>query len=251
MIFFAHATTEQEKQHIALVLLDNSSLPNFIYNKLLAIMVNKPEDTTADTYLTGIVSVSELKSVLESIQASKTPIGEVLDDLAEAAVRTAISSINTEFFDAKETLKALVNRIGVRNPYEPSRLNFTLDDAIDALKTILSNEWIPRVIQDTEPPELVNNILGIKGSRLKTGAKGHGYQNRKNSRCAACGKIGHWARDRIFPLYGKAVSGSGNSIRKGENKIEPQHKKRNFSRLNDNEEHSSDDSKELVASRKG
>lgn len=134
-----------------------------------------------------------------------------------------------------------MDRSGVRNGDEPSMLNFTLDDTIDTLKTIQSSESIPRVIQNTESLQLVGDLSSIKELRLKKGTKGHGYENIKNCRCAAYGKMGQWARDRICPLYIKALNIRGNNIRKGENKIESQHKKETFSGLNYNEEESSDD----------
>lgn len=65
---FDHALTETEEAPIALVLLVNASLPDSIYKNLLAIIVNKADDTTLDTDFTGIVSLSEQKLALESVK---------------------------------------------------------------------------------------------------------------------------------------------------------------------------------------
>lgn len=244
LICFAHTQTTQEKQQIALVLLDNAALQDSIYNNLLTIMVNKADDTKSDSEKTGIVSDSELRLILDLIDTSNVLVGELAGDISPETFEIAINKIDTELNHVKDHVMNMVGRIEARNPDHQTRLNFDLEDAIDALKTIRSDEIAAKPVPDTEPRKALSNLMISKGPQFKKSWKGrdHGYNSRKNSRCAACGKIGHWARDRICPLYGKGVSGRKKNGRKESPNGKAHHKKVRFIKSEDTEEESSDES---------
>lgn len=105
----------------------------------------------------------------------------------------------------KSMTNDIPSRVCSRNLDEPSRLNFDLEDIIDALKNIRSDRIRANVIPDDIRLAAVDNPMSSRGSRFKMNSKGR--KTRRNLRCLACSKIGHWARDEEFPLFGKAANG--------------------------------------------
>lgn len=58
-----HAPSDQEKQIIALVLLDNAELPDNTYNNLLSILINKVADPESPKSTNALVSCEELTAI--------------------------------------------------------------------------------------------------------------------------------------------------------------------------------------------
>lgn len=196
---FQRPPSEQGKQHLALVLLDNAGLPNTNYNNLLSILVNKAERSDIETSHNGMVSDGELASVYKLIENCTTFLHEVSgSEIVQDHVRIS-NNVNEELKKAKSEISPMLKRIVSSCKIGSAKLNFSLEETYAALKDIRADSGGPKLVPDLEPPNptkgLLSNRINIQPSPQR------GVPDYKLiSRCASCNGKGHWARDPECPL---------------------------------------------------
>lgn len=207
---FEHKPTDQEKQHTALILLENANLPDTIYNNLLSILISKNSKDTDDKPNRVTISVdtlaeisSHLKEVTTEINATANRADTVNTTDSQTRARDAIQK-------AHNIITSVENKVKKRTPDDRIALRFSLEDTIDALKNIRSGQDSTKqngqlVDNDTqnEKTKLVTNMLTQKlqhdHARKPYIRPGTGVK--RNSNCYSCDEPGHWAKDRECRMW--------------------------------------------------
>lgn len=175
-----------------------------------------------------MVPVDTITAIYKMLEDSSTILREIPES-AEAEIYVALSSdLSAIMKKWKGLLEPIMSRNVIRDVDESPKLSFDLEDTVDALKNIRSADVEPKPIRDEEPPKVISSLMSNKHYKHKlNGHSSRGFKSnfKKNSRCAACGMKGHWARDLECPAYNTYPKGGQGSKRKGNKWNEPHPKK--------------------------
>ena len=220
-----HSPTPQEEQNIALILLENANLQDSVYTNILSMLMGKqPVTADSDERMSHInrKEIKELKEHVFGIQSSASGHSIESQQLPISADK------------ALATIKVLEARMTQSNSNEQLAIRFTLDDVLEALNNVKCSTDISKKNEQSndktsEPQdarEIIESLLSDKAGKQSSDRKGYippGTGAKRNSCCAACGKKGHWARDRQCELYNE--NSKGREFEKGSG-YEEAHKKR-------------------------
>lgn len=203
---FHDAPSEQEKQHVALIMLENAGLDDSTYNTILTMLVNTGEQSSRTDPIISM-RTSELSSIKNSISSVQNVIDQSIDD------QLTKDSINHEILIIRDKIQTVAKRCSSHPFNEAPTLSFTLENAMSALRDIRSS------ISETRDEAITGNLLSanlkstnnLQGQYITpgTGAK-------KETFCLVCGEKGHWARDRECPLYHQSRKRNGLNQTKGD-----------------------------------
>lgn len=229
-----HKPTEHEKQQTAMVLLENANLPDSVYNNLLSILTTRASSHgEPDTSVS--IKLSQANQIKRLIENSLHSINPIEDDeshvpsrdtlmVAIEAMRQSLRAFNTAITRAKDRCQDTVA--------------FNLDDTIEALRNIRNTDAAkPDTESSTQKTETESKKNAVIGSML--GGRSQRYDNERSNRksyippgtgvkrytrCAACNKKGHWARDDECPLNDGSARGRQHKRKYEQADTRPSHK---------------------------
>lgn len=206
---------EYDKQIMALILLENAYLSDSMYNHILTILINKEPDSSKTFTANEMVdkhTLTVMSTILDGIY-DKSFVG--LDTIPDTQL---MKEIHEETQEARETVIAMIPKADIRSGEETARINFSLEDTIDALKNIRTpddrrsgcNEKESKLVFDEDPTKITRAMMSSQyrprdnsHDRNQFGHSDARMSRRSNLYISAFGQKGRWARYRQCPLCEK------------------------------------------------